>query len=734
MHDASVLSPDTNHSVSTSSTDCVLEPSSSSLHDTSVSSPDTDHSVSTPDTERVPRSPQRSPSQSQQLATKRVSDCRPNTTPKFRTFVPSIGLEVHSTLKPDHWRALLKHYPDPQFPNILTGIAKYGARVGYEGPFVRIRRSNHSSVLRISTEISQNIAKEVAVRRVKEIHSLPQFYYVSPLGAVEKRLNGAFNGWRRIHDLSCPLGTSTNDGIREEYGTLSYQTVDDAIRLIQKHGHRCILRKRDLKDAFRMIPVSPLDHWLFLFEWQGKLYVDIFLPFGLRTAPFLFNLFGEGLHWILERVFSRDLVHYLDDFLLFNDPDPEFFGTIVSYLGLAENIKKRRDGWVVDFTGIELDSDCMVARLPKDKHDRAIAGVQRLLTVSAVTHRTLEKLLGFLSFCAKVVPLGRPFLRNLFNLLQRLSHLHPNAMRNLSPAARRDLLWWMTLLPQWSGVMLINSSRSQVVIHTDASGVKGIGGWWDNQHAYSTRLSRNYRDKLIDWKEAYAVLFAFAKWGQLWAGHSVVVMCDNTVVVNAINSRSVRGQAIDPLQLLFLTAALYDIEVSSKWLSSKDNWIADALSRFELEKIADIFPQFQSVAQNNSHRPYRETGKPMSELREKLQTFFGTASLPTLAKSIESAKLLSKNSLRATDLILPSQSSSKRSHNSLQQRPRKRQRRQQKHTSLTYEATTSIKATPPKFSMTNASNVSSEVLLANTGVNQSMNDWRSRRKYSKRSS
>jgi hypothetical protein len=426
-----------------------------------------------------------------------------------------------------------------------------------------------------------------------------------------------------------------------------------------------------------MIPISPFDYWLFLFEWDRKLYIDIFLPFGLRTAPILFNLFSEGLHWILEWVFGRDLVHYLDDFLLFNDPDPEFFHTIVSYLGLAENLKKRKDGWVVDFTGIELDSDCMVARLPKDKHDRATAGVERLLKSGTVAHHILEKLLGFLSFCAKVVPLGRPFLRNLFNLLQRLSHLHPSAIRSLSSAARRDLLWWMTLLPQWSGVILITSTRQRSIVHTDASGVKGIGGWWDRDHAYSTRLPRSHRGKHIDWKEAYAILFAFAKWGHLWAGHSVTVMCDNAVVFNAINSKTVRGPAIDPLQLLFLTAALDDIEISSMWLSSKDNWIADALSRFEFNKIANIFPQFQHA--DSESRPCRETGKPMSELRERLRTFFGMDLLPTLAKSTESAKRPSKDSQNFMDSTLPSQSNLKRSHNSLQQRPSKRRRQQQSH-------------------------------------------------------
>ena len=73
----------------------------------------------------------------------------------------------------------------------------------------------------------------------------------------------------------------------------------------------------------------------------------------------------------------------------------------------------------------------------------------------------------------------RPFLHNFFNLLNRLSDLHSHAIRRLSPSARRDLLWWMTLLPQWSGIRLIISTHPQIIIHTDTSRVKGIGGWWD---------------------------------------------------------------------------------------------------------------------------------------------------------------------------------------------------------------------------------------------------------------
>jgi hypothetical protein len=127
-------------------------------------------------------------------------------------------------------------------------------------------------------------------------------------------------------------------------------------------------------------------------------------------------------------------------------------------------------------------------------------------------------------------------------------------------------------------------------------------------------------------KEGYALLFALAKWGRLWYGHTVIAMCDNSVIVSGINSKSVKGEAILPLQLILLTAALNDIELISEWLSTKKNWIADALSRFQIDKVANLFPQFQHPFSQHRH----ETGKPMSEVQAQLRTFFGMDSLPEL--------------------------------------------------------------------------------------------------------
>src|SRR5205814_9230098 len=59
-----------------------------------------------------------------------------------------------------------------------------------------------------------------------------------------------------------------------------------------------------------------------IYEWDGRIYVELFLPFGLRTAPIIFNLFSEAIHWIMQ-LKGYDLCHYIDDFLLILPPEPE---------------------------------------------------------------------------------------------------------------------------------------------------------------------------------------------------------------------------------------------------------------------------------------------------------------------------------------------------------------------------------------------------------------------------
>ena len=132
-----------------------------------------------------------------------------------------------------------------------------------------------------------------------------------PLGLVPKH----DGGWRRIHDLSFTRDDSVNDGIPRDWDSLEYSAIDDAIAAIISQGQGDILPREDLAGALRHIPVALSDRWLLGFQWHGVFYIEEFLLFGLRIAPFLFDLFAKGLRWILIRTYDwRILLHYLSDF------------------------------------------------------------------------------------------------------------------------------------------------------------------------------------------------------------------------------------------------------------------------------------------------------------------------------------------------------------------------------------------------------------------------------------
>ena len=99
--------------------------------------------------------------------------------------------------------------------------------------------------------------------------------------------------------------------------------------------------------------------------------------FGGKSAPYIFNLFTEALHWIIERHIPENLHHYLDDFLpIFKLSVPvhqakkavDWVEELMGELGLSFQTKKTVHPMTsLEFLGLELDSSEMEAWLPIDK-------------------------------------------------------------------------------------------------------------------------------------------------------------------------------------------------------------------------------------------------------------------------------------------------------------------------------------------------------------------------------
>ena len=57
------------------------------------------------------------------------------------------------------------------------------------------------------------------------------------------------------------------------------------------------------------------------------------LPFGLRSAPYIFNAVAEAVEWILVNSYKvPDLLHYLYDFITAGPPDSPQCAHNLSYI------------------------------------------------------------------------------------------------------------------------------------------------------------------------------------------------------------------------------------------------------------------------------------------------------------------------------------------------------------------------------------------------------------------
>ena len=94
-------------------------------------------------------------------------------------------------------------------------------------------------------------------------------------------------------------------------------------QMLLQLGRGARMAKIDVANAFRNVPVHPQDRHLLGLVWNDDVYFDKLVPFGLRSAPILFNAYADALEWILRRRGCNYMLHYFDDFLIIGKPDSD---------------------------------------------------------------------------------------------------------------------------------------------------------------------------------------------------------------------------------------------------------------------------------------------------------------------------------------------------------------------------------------------------------------------------
>ena len=192
---------------------------------------------------------------------------------------------VESPLRWKEWDTRLTSYPDHRLRSYIVKGICYGFQVGYNYDTVRCpSKGNIKSALDNPQVIQDYLHMEVKEGRIVGPLDLKEhpILHTSRFGVILKSTPGK---WRLIVDMSSPEGGSVNDGIQESWCLLSCATVTDATQGITAYKRGALMIKVDVRNAYRVIPIHPADRQLMGMTWEGAIFVDTALPFGLRSAP-----------------------------------------------------------------------------------------------------------------------------------------------------------------------------------------------------------------------------------------------------------------------------------------------------------------------------------------------------------------------------------------------------------------------------------------------------------------
>lgn len=481
---------------------------------------------------------------------------------------------------------------------LVSGF-RSGFPLHFEGPIRPCSANNLLSAIQNPVIVDQKILKEIEAGRFAGPFVSPPFttFCISPLGVVPKKTPGEF---RLIHHLSFPRGSSINDGISDEFSSVTYATINDAVSQIKLLGRGCFLAKTDIKSAFRIIPIRPEDYHLLGMQWKAMFYYDKCMPMGCSSSCKTFEMFSSALEWIAKsKMEIKHVIHLLDDFLIIA---PSFeqcqsqlnlFVQLCGFLSVPLAPEKTcGPSTMLSFAGVELDTVLFEARLPLDKVTKCLNIISDFLSRKKVCLKEIQSLVGLLNFACSVVCPGRAFLRRLIDLT--LGIRHPYYKVRITKAVKADLNVWRSFLADFNGRSFFLEdvwyNSEQLSLYTDAAGALGFGAVFGNKWCYG-EWPQSWTNFNIAVLEFYPIVLSLYLWGSAMQNRCILFFTDNEALVHVINKQSCRDKALMFfVRKLVLICLKLNIMFKAKHVKGIHNSLADALSRLQIRRFQQMAP------------------------------------------------------------------------------------------------------------------------------------------------
>ena len=311
------------------------------------------------------------------------------------------------------------------------------------------------------------------------------------------------------------------------------------------------------------------------------------------------------------------VIAYVDDFMLFLPPNEriaqrifEDFCSFLSENGLTEKKEKRtRVESVMELIGLTYDAGRMTVDISKQKRTHILRILHRGIYRAAISREEYEELIGKLSYCAQMAWPGKAFLRRMrkevLDLIKEKGRGDHYVI--LGEEALKDWRWWVSYLDTVTEVNIIERWDStdiddEIYVDgaTNGSRMKGwnpaIGIWWKG-HYFAGRIPPRFRATFETQSASSESEFAIAHFEMLsivvafhnlrdhfHKGMRIMLRTDNKNCESALINKGSKDEFLcDATRWLTMYAVKEGIRMHVDYVNTKDNKMADWLSRFDMK-------------------------------------------------------------------------------------------------------------------------------------------------------
>ena len=564
---------------------------------------------------------------------------------------------------PYHEMLTSTKYDKIKTDQLIKGF-KEGFDIGYRGPMDRKDLADNIPLtIGNKSDLWAKLIKEVKANRFAGpfYDKIPYTNFIqSPIGLVPK----AGNQMRLIFHLSYDFGTeekqkSLNYHTPEEWCKVKYHDLDYAIKtclhLVDKMdaneewcdiynqlGERLFKHifysKTDIKSAFRLVPILPRQRCLLLMKAYhpvtNKLayFSDKCLPFGKSISCARFSQFSESLKHIIEFQTGRffTVTNYLDDFLFIAKEEQECNMMVRSFIELCNTIgcpiALEKTEWAslhMTFLGLMLNGNSHTISIPVEKRNKAMWLLNIAIDRKKLTIRAIQQLTGTLNFLNRAIVPGRTFTRRMYDKL-KLTDRNGKLLKSyhhvtLGKEFIQDCKMWQIFLKQCVDETN-NLCRPYVDIDKTATGIElnfytdaslslkfgGMGGIFKNKWMIG-QWNADFVKKenpSIGYLELFTMVAGIVTWEDQEELNNtrVTIFCDNKGARDSVNIMTTRcPKNLKLIRVLTLNNIKHNRRVFVKYVNTKMNTLADALSRGDMRKFWNNAPA--TMEQYPSHLP-----------------------------------------------------------------------------------------------------------------------------------